>query len=291
MKIIPTESMETNSAEGVQGTIGAQVNDIQLSDVNEDQVVKLQEALHQHSVLFFRQQSLTPAQHVALAKKFGAIEPMHPFFPFVEQEPQIAKIESRPDSPPGVSYWHTDMTWQANPPKMSILHGKIIPPQGGDTIWCSMQKVFSDLPAELQNRVREFTCVHELAAFAGSKYDEVDETGQSSVAKKSVDYPPVDHPMVIEHPITGLPVLFINEQFTQYVKGMDVTESKHLLSTLFAEARRSEHQVRFQWQSDSVAMWDNFATQHFAVTDYGAADRLLHRVTLQGRRLSPFHPQ
>lgn len=263
-------------------SLGALIEGVNLAELNDTVFDPLYQAFLRYKVIFFRDQKLSPEAHLALGKRFGELEPAHPFFPHLAEFDQVVVIETSRGNPPGESFWHTDMTWQKTPPKCSILHAQHVPPKGGDTIWCNMAAVFASLAKDEQNRLRSMAAIHGLHAFAGSRYDDIDEAGNSRVAQKSQAYPPIVRPMVTRHPETHEEVLFINEQFTRSIADLSHAESQTLLERLFAIARQPEFHVRFQWQAGSVAIWDNRVTQHFAVTDYDDQPRRLHRVTVQG---------
>lgn len=266
----------------VADSLGALIDGVNLAELSDDVFNDLYQAFLRYKVIFFRDQPLSPEAHLALGKRFGELGPPHPFFPHLEEADQVVIIETSPGNPPGESFWHTDMTWQEIPPKCSILHAQHVPSKGGDTIWCNMAAVFSSLAKEDQAKLRSMQAIHGLHAFEGSRYDEKDDAGNSKVARKSQAYPLIFRPMVTHHPETQEEVLFINEQFTRSVLGVGEEEGQLLLERLFAIARQPEFHVRFSWQAGSVAIWDNRATQHFAVTDYGDQPRRLHRVTVQG---------
>ncbi|MDA7745801.1 TauD/TfdA family dioxygenase [Psychromonas sp.] len=262
--------------------IGAVISDITLNAINDDEFILLYQAFLKYKVLFFREQLLTPEEHLAVGRRFGELAPIHPFFPNVKGAEQIIVIEVSKGNPPGKSYWHTDLTWLETPPKCSILHAQHIPESGGDTIWTSMEAVFDSLSEDEKKKLRCLSCLHALHAFEGSRYDKKDKNGASYVAEKSKEYPPVIHPMVVKHPETNIEGLFINEQYTKKIVELEDQESQALLNKLFAIARKEEFHVRFQWQPNSIAIWDNRCTQHFAVTDYGDQPRKMHRVTIKG---------
>lgn len=263
-------------------TIGALVDDIQLFSISDNEFKSLYQAFLRHKVLFFRDQHLSIEEHIALGQRFGVLEPPHPFFPHLEDCDQVVIIETARGNPPSKSYWHTDMTWQVVPPKCSILHAQFVPKQGGDTIWCDMAGVWADLSAAEQSELRSLETIHALHAFEDSRYDHLDSHGESFVSKRARDYPPIRRPMMQVHPETSQEVLFINEQFTRSIMNWSEAESQQRLFALFSKARQAQYQVRFSWQKGSVAIWDNRATQHFAVTDYGDTPRRLYRVTVQG---------
>ncbi|KXF81999.1 TauD/TfdA dioxygenase family protein [Enterovibrio coralii] len=266
----------------INTTIGALVEDVDLAQLSDEDFDLIYQAFLKHKVIFFRRQTLTAAEHLSLARRFGELEAPHPFFPHVEDYPQVSKIETMRGNPPGKSFWHTDMTWQSAPPKCSILAAQYLPDAGGDTIWLSMEAVYHSLPAPLKHRIRGQMAKHAVHGFAGSRFDHQDESGESRVDQISQYIDAVSHPLVAEHEETGNPTLFINEQFTRFVEGESADESEALLATLFSHCRDETLQVRFKWEEGSVAIWDNRCTQHFAVTDYGDTPRLLHRVVVKG---------
>ncbi|AEF55332.1 TauD/TfdA dioxygenase family protein [Marinomonas posidonica] len=271
MKIVP-----------LSPSIGALVEGVVLSALSEAEFGVLYQAFLQHKVLFFHDQALTVNEHLALAERFGELEAAHPFFPHLQEDNRVVVIETARGNPPGKSYWHTDMTWQSVPPTCSILHAQYVPQQGGDTIWCDMAAVWSDLSSAEQAELRSLNGIHALHAFAGSRYDHQDEKGDSVIRQRAQEFPPQLRPIRQTHPETQQEMLFINEQFTRAIEGMTEQASQQRLATLFAKARQEKYQVRFAWQQGSVAIWDNRVTQHFAVTDYGDEPRRLHRVTVKG---------
>lgn len=268
--------------------IGAYVDGVELSNLTDDEFEALYQAYLCYKVLFFHNQEMTPEQHMSVAKRFGLLEPVHPFFPHLDDQEQVVVIETSRGNPPSQSYWHTDLTWQKIPCRCSILHAQQCPGKGGDTIWTSMEAVWLSLTSDEQNMLKELTATHALHAFEGSRYDSVAEDGQSYVAKVSNHYPPVIHPLVVRHPETGNATVYVNEQFTRKINQLPERESENLLKKLYERARLPDFQVRFSWQVGSVAIWDNISTQHFAVTDYGDDPRRLHRVTVRGKPLESY---
>ncbi|WP_434355198.1 TauD/TfdA family dioxygenase [Parasalinivibrio latis] len=262
--------------------IGAEIEGVDLARCKDSEFELVYDAFLRYQVIFLRNQHFSPEQHLALACRFGEIEPVHPFFPHLEKTPQVVVIETSPGNPPGESFWHTDLSWQKRPSKCSLLHAQHVPDKGGDTIWTSMSAVWESLPVAMKTLLRGKESIHALHAFEGSKYDQIDDLGQSRVNKMASRFPPVRHPVVVVHPETQRETLFINEQFTRGIAGMSVHESEAILAELFALAREVQFQHRFSWQPGSLAIWDNRSTQHYAVTDYGDSPRKLHRVSVQG---------
>lgn len=260
--------------------IGALIHDVDLVTCDDSIFEAVYQAWFTHQVIFFREQVLSPQQHLTLAARFGELEPIHPFFPHLEQAPQVSIIETVKGLPPLESFWHTDHTWRKQPSIASVLHAQHVPNCGGDTLWCSMTAVFRDLPEQDKILLRELSAMHALFAFDGIESNDITEDWQKDVIAVSAKNPPVSHPVITRHPSTGEEILFINEQFTRYIIGLNHDESNVLLAKLFKLARQPEYQVRFNWQADSLAIWDNRSTQHYAVIDYADNPRKLHRVTV-----------
>ncbi|MCL9781169.1 TauD/TfdA family dioxygenase [Vibrio sp. S4M6] len=262
--------------------LGAIVDGVDLRKITVSEFAQLHAAYLQFKVLFFRNQELSLLEHVSLAERFGEIEPPHPFFPCVDEDKRVSIIETSRGNPPSQSYWHTDLTWQQVPSRCSILHAKHCPESGGDTIWTSMEAVWQSLTEVEKSCLLGYTATHALHAFQGSRYDSVDDVGLSRVVEISKAFPPVVHPVVSRHPETNNKSLFINEQFTRQIDQLGDIESKAMLEKLFKVARNEEYQVRLSWDAGTVAIWDNYCTQHYAVTDYADSPRKLHRVSVRG---------
>jgi len=260
--------------------IGAVIHDVDLVSCSEAEFEAVYQAWYRHRVIFFREQIFTPEQHLQIASRFGELEPVHPFFPSVKSVPQVSIIETIAGNPPLESFWHTDHTWRTRPSKASLLHAQHVPSCGGDTIWCSMIAAFNALTEDEKQRLRTLSAMHSLFAFENIDPRTLTLDWQKAVKATALENPPVAHPMVTRLAETNEEVLFINEQFTRFVIGLEDVESRALLAKLFALARKPEFQVRFKWQANSLAIWDNRSTQHFAVIDYDDVLRKLHRVTV-----------
>ena len=260
--------------------IGAEIHGVDLGapDIG-DHVPAIRAALLAHKVIFFRDQPISAAQHIAFARHFGDLE-IHPATPKDQADPEILRIAHGPDSRGRENNWHSDVTWREQPSLGSILRAIEVPPVGGDTLFADMHLAFLSLSPELQRFVRGLTAVHDIArVFAGRL--------GTSIEELHAKYPPQRHPVVRTHPNTGAPTLFVNVGFTSHIEGLTRSESDRLLAHLYATASNPEIQCRFRWQAGSIAFWDNRATQHFAVSDYFPARRVMERVTIAGCR--PFY--
>ena len=262
---------------------GAQVRGVNLADAGQAEVDALRQALFDHGVLFFRGQGLTPAQHIALAEKFAPID-VNRFFPADAAYPQIAKVEKTEEQVVNIGGgWHTDHSYDAHPAMGSILVARDLPPSGGDTLFADMYAAFETLSDEMKDRLLGMKAVHSSAHIfgEGGAYAQTDQ----KVMAGSTDTPETIHPVIIKHPGSGKPALYVNPAFTIRFEGMTREESLPLLMDLFAHAIDKSRVHTFVWEPGSVAIWDNRATWHFAKNDYHGHYRLMHRITLEGDAL------
>ena len=260
--------------------IGAEIAGVDLREEQDDAVIaEIRAALLAHKVIFFRDQFLTPAQHIAFARRFGALE-IHPATPKDQPDPEVLHIAHGPDSRGQENFWHSDVTWRAEPSLGSILRAVEVPPVGGDTLFADMGAAFRGLSPAMQQWCRGLTAVHDIArVFARRLGKDPKELHDR--------YPPQTHPVVRTHPETGEQALYVNTAFTSHIEGLSEKESAALLAHLYAQAAVPEIQCRFRWAAGSIAFWDNRAAQHYAASDYFPAVRRMERVTIAGDR--PFY--
>ena len=191
---------------------------------------KIYEALIENKVIFIPNQEITNDQHIKFAKSFGDIEPPHPVYPHVDQYPEIVLLENDEKSPPDTDVWHTDVTFKPNPPFASILHSKIVPPYGGDTLWSCQSSIYEALPSEIKKYLKTLKAVHDLGDFrniytnnepfgAAHKFNEGHKKFGSSI-----------HPIVKTHPVTNNNYIYINPGFTTHIVGLNATDSNNLLN-------------------------------------------------------------
>lgn len=257
--------------------IGAELCGIDLASPDiGDHIIAIRSALLAHKVIFFRDQSLTAAQHIAFARHFGDLE-IHPATPANQPDPEILRIEHGPDNRGKENFWHSDVTWREKPSLGSILRAIEVPPVGGDTLFVDMHAAFTRLSPEMQRFVSGMTAVHDIARVFAARLGK-------PAAELHAKYPPMEHPVVRTHPETGLPCLYVNGAFTSHIKGLSPRESDDLLAHLYAQVADPEIQCRFRWQPGSIAFWDNRSSQHFAASDYFPARRVMERVTVAGCR-------
>ena len=262
-------------------TIGAEISGIDLSDnLNSQDLDSIYKNLIDHKVIFFRNQNLKPEDHVAFAKSFGDIEPPHPIYPHVENFPEITLLENDPTNPPDTDEWHTDVTFKTEPPFTSILYSKEIPPSGGDTLWCSLIAIYEALPENIKIELESKRAIHDMGAFRNNFSSENNEEYSKKLNDGFKKFGNAVHPVVKVHPILNKKFLYINPSFTRHIIGMDMTDSNNLLSYLFNFMTKPQYQVRFKWTPNTLALWDNRCTMHYAIGDYMPHRRVMNRITV-----------
>jgi len=262
-------------------SIGAELLGIDLADPAPEAVGEVHRALLEYKVVFFRDQNITRAQHIAFARNFGDLE-IHPATPKDQPDREVLRIEHGPDSRGKENAWHSDVTWREKPSLGSILRAIEVPPVGGDTLFADMYAAYENLSPEMKRFVCGLTAVHDIArVFA----DRLGKTADDLRAK----YPVQEHPVVRTHPETGKPLIYVNTGFTSHIVGLSKKESDWLLQHLYEQAAIPEYQCRFRWAPGSIAFWDNRACQHYAASDYFPQRRVMERVTIAGDK--PFYRQ
>ena len=268
-----------------QGAVGAEVSGVDLNCLDEATLAELREAHAQYSVLFFRNQQLTPEAHIALAQGWGEIN-VNRFFTPVENYPQIAEVRKEPDQKFNIGGgWHTDHSYGQIPALGSLLYAKEVPTTGGDTLFAGCGAAFDTLSEGIKDTLRTLRAVHSSRhVFGQSAAMPDDVTGLFTNADQATQ--DAVHPVVIRHPLSGREILYVNPGFTTHIEGWSIQESAPLLEFLYGHIARPEHTCRFHWQPGSLAFWDNRATWHLAVNDYHGQRRLMHRITVEGEPLA-----
>jgi alpha-ketoglutarate-dependent sulfate ester dioxygenase len=265
------------------GHIGAEVFGVDLArPIDPAAVAELRATLLRWKVLFFRDQHITPEQQIAFGRLFGEVTPGHPTLPTLDGHPEILPLDSRRYRSLGdvrfENRWHTDVTFVRNPPMGSILRGVIVPPYGGDTQWTNLVTAYETLSAPLRDFIDRLHAVHlnQLHVEYGKR---------SKLADQFATSPYVSiHPVVRVHPETGERALFVNPNFTRNIVELGNAESRGILALLYEHLASPAFTVRFRWQPDSIAFWDNRATAHLVPADLAHLDfdRVMHRITLAG---------
>ncbi|MFE6356965.1 TauD/TfdA dioxygenase family protein [Streptomyces rochei] len=259
-------------------TIGAEIRGVDLSrPLGAELREELNRALLEWKVLFFRAQHLTSAQQRAFAGHWGPLE-TNPLLAAGSSEDVVRFDKGEGAVPTYENVWHTDVTFRERPALGAVLQLREVPPFGGDTMWADMAAAYDNLPQEVKDRIDGARAVHDFIPGFARFY------GPERLIPYQDLFPPVEHPVVRTHPETGRRMLFVNTSFTTHITGMDRDESDRLLRFLFQQAHVPEYQVRFRWQPGDIAFWDNRATQHYAVGDYGSERRVAERVAIEGDR-------
>ena len=273
--------MREYSLEQLTPTIGAEISNIDLSqDLSEEKLDQIYQDLIDYKVIFFRNQEISPKNHIALAKSFGEIEPPHPVYPHVKDFPEIVLLENDANNPPDTDEWHTDVTFKSDPAFASILYSKIIPPSGGDTLWCSLSAIYEALPDDTKKYLETLRAVHDMGSFRNNFIDDDNEKSAQNVNEGFQKFGNAIHPMVKIHPISKNKLLYINPGFTSQIVGMNMTDSNNLLTYLFNFMNKPEFQIRFKWSANTIAIWDNRCTMHYAIGDYMPHHRQMNRITV-----------
>jgi taurine dioxygenase len=269
--------------------IGAELIGVNLGDASRDDglFAEIKALLLKHKVLFLRDQDISRAEHVAFARRFGELED-HPVAGSDPEHPGLVRIYKSPDAPNDryENAWHTDATWREAPPMGCVLRCVECPPVGGDTMWANMALAYEKLPEEVKQRIAGLRARHSIEASFGAAMPI-----EKRLALKA-QFPDAEHPVVRTHPETGEKVLFVNAFAThlsnfhtpQHVRyGQDYSMGgSDLLRYLVSQAYIPEYQVRWRWKPNSVAIWDNRSTQHYAVMDYPPCHRKMERAGIIG---------
>jgi len=265
--------------------VGAEIGHVNIAaGVDDETIREVHTALMDHGVVFFRDQDLTATQQRDFAGRFGRLrKAKRSAFLVEEGVPEMHVLINDEDRPPNVNHFHSDGIFRAKPEFASILRSVECPQAGGDTIFVGMQAAYEALSTDMKtyladkDAVNDFMKLHgspkKARSWEGDNFERMDASRRAN--------PPVAHPMVKIHPVTGRKSLYISESFTASVLGLGDDESRGLLELLNRHCARPEFQCRFHWRPNSMALWDNRATMHYAVADYWPERRLMNRVTIE----------
>jgi taurine dioxygenase len=259
---------------------GAIVHGVDLStELGDDVIAKVRSALLRHRVVFFRDQHIEAEHQLAFASRFGEITAGHPTLSAEPGQPAILELDSldggRADA------WHTDNTFTDRPSAFSVLRSVVIPPCGGDTTWASTVAAYEHLPEPLRLFADQLRVVHTNAPDVASTVTYTDEAARLHDEEFISTIFETEHPVVRVHPETGERSLMLGG-FAQRIVGLSAGDSRKVINLLQDWVPTPENTVRWHWRQGDVAMWDNRATQHYAVNDYGNIHRVVKRVTIAG---------
>lgn len=266
----------------VARALGAVVSGVDISkDLEQSMVDRLGELLVEHQILFFREQPISPEAQARFAARFGSLH-VHPIYPVLPEIPEILLLDNHASFLPDNDNWHTDVTFSETPPLAGILAAKRIPSSGGDTLWSSNFAAYDALSEPLRRFLDGLTAQHSIAKSFPPERWQSDPAFKERYERAVAKHPPVRHPVVRTHPVSGRKALFVNEGFTTHINELSAEESRALLAFLYTHSARPEFTVRWRWQVDDVAFWDNRVTQHYAIADYLPERRTMHRATVNG---------
>ena len=263
--------------EPVGGRIGAEIHGVELAaNMENSTVAAIRAALARHKVIFFRHQRLDDQQHAAIVARLGRSQPDAPG----AATEQARLIELNSSDGYAADIWHTDQTYVQSPPDVTTLRAVVIPKPGGDTLWANTAAAYADLPDPLKTLADSLWGIHsnifDYAQASGKEKDK--EEWLQTVRPVRME---AEHPVVRVHPETGERALILGAYLQRFV-GLNGSDSRHLTAILQDHVTRPENTVRWQWQVGDVAIWDNRATQHRAIVDFGSQLRVVKRATLPG---------
>jgi taurine dioxygenase len=264
----------------VTPVIGAEVSGVSLSAVTDDVFEEIHAAFLRHKVLIFRDQhDFTPQQHEALSRRFGELDVPPAALPRCDGAPGVAVIETSAENKPYVDYWHTDLAYKERPALVSILRARLVPEVGGDTLWVDMEAAYDELPEDTKRRLEGLRAHNTYA-----KLVDWGPVPQSVIEQRLKEFPPMDHPLVRTHAQTGRKSIYASVNTVSHVVGLPEAESDELLGLLYDLSNKPEHQCRVRWTPDTVVMWDNRNTKHYATADYYPQRRIMERTIVIGER-------
>ena len=268
------------------GSMGVEIHNVDLSkELSDSLFSEIRETFIEHGLIFFRDQELTPDDHLRFAKRWGEIN-INRFFAKVEGYDQIAEVKKDPDQKINIGgAWHTDHSYDQIPAMGSILLAKETPKIGGDTLLANMYRAYETLSNGMKKTLETMKACHSSRHVFGA------HTGYAEASNQRISNPELAtqdaiHPVIITHPESKRKALYVNPEFTVNFEGWTVEESKPLLDYLAEHTTQQENTTRFQWKPGSIAFWDNRCTWHFALNDYPGETRLMHRITVEGSALS-----
>jgi taurine dioxygenase len=267
-------------AEPVSGALGAFIHGVDITQpIPDETAAELRNALVHFMVLFFRDQPLTPPEHVRFAEIFGEVQ-MGGTIPRLEEQPEIKKQEyTQQTQVTGDVNMHADDTFVEIPSRCSILHGLTMPKAGGDTLWVNCEAAYNALSEPMQQLLEPLQAEHNLSAKFGNIAPGVEDPKMK--VKIFEHYPPVQHPVIRTHPVSGRKCIFVNEMVTSRIIGLEPEESDVILNFLINHLKQPIFQCRLHWEDNTVVVWDNRATQHQILADFQPSYRLNQRIAIK----------
>lgn len=265
--------------------LGAEVEGVDLRRISDGDCAALQALLWDRGMLSIPDQDLTPDSQLAFAERWGVIN-VNRFFTPVATTPRVAEVLKEPDQELNIGGgWHTDHSYDEIPAMGSMLYALEIPDTGGDTLFASMYAAYANLSGGFKQALSSMRAVHSSRHVFGNERIAGDRP-RKRLHNPELAVQDAVHPVVIEHPGSGRPSLYVNPSFTVRFDGWSKTESESLLAYLYRFGARPEHTIRYRWKPGTLVIWDNRATWHYALNDYHGKRRLMHRVTVEGVALA-----
>ena len=258
--------------------LGAIITGVDLSkEINEDQFKDIHKAFLDNQVLFFQNQNeILPEIHLKLGKLFGELH-VHPAAPSMPGYPEIFEIHAHKNSKvANGEFWHSDVSCDIEPPLGTMLQLHILPEAGGDTMFSNMYSAYNELSDKYKSLLDGLIAIHESEHLYSGRYED------RGVNRDNIKTPVANHPLIRTHPITGKKAIYVNRTFTTGIEGMNKNESSSILEFLFNHCEHVNFQIRYRWNKNDMAFWDNRCTMHRAIWDYWPNERKGRRVTIKG---------
>ena len=258
--------------------LGAIITGVDLSkEINEDQFKDIHKAFLDNQVLFFQNQNeILPEIHLKLGKLFGELH-VHPAAPSMPGYPEIFEIHAHKNSKvANGEFWHSDVSCDIEPPLGTMLQLHILPETGGDTMFSDMYSAYNELSNKYKSLLDGLIAIHESEHLYSGRYED------RGVNRDNIKTPVANHPLIRTHPITGKKAIYVNRTFTTGIEGMNKNESSSILEFLFEHCEHVNFQIRYRWNKNDMAFWDNRCTMHRAIWDYWPNERKGRRVTIKG---------
>ena len=258
--------------------LGAVITGVDLSkEINEDQFKDIHKAFLDNQVLFFQNQNeILPEIHLKLGKLFGELH-VHPAAPSMPGYPEIFEIHAHKNSKvANGEFWHSDVSCDIEPPLGTMLQLHILPETGGDTMFSDMYSAYNELSDKYKSLLDGLIAIHESEHLYSGRYED------RGVNRDNIKTPFANHPLIRTHPITRKKAIYVNRTFTTGIEGMNKNESSSILEFLFEHCEHVNFQIRYRWNKNDMAFWDNRCTMHRAIWDYWPNERKGRRVTIKG---------
>lgn len=271
----------------VAGALGAEVSGIDVSQkLSDPQRTRLNQAFVEHQVLFFRDQTLTPVQHLEFTRVFGEPD-TYPFMVGLPETPEVIDIvKTESDTVNFGGSWHSDTAYLPEPSLGTVLHAIEVPAWGGDTLFANAAAAYDALSEGMKDMLDGLIGVYDSDhGYGGSRRkalsnlelmnDRYDEHSESWTS---------EHPIIRTHPVSGRKAIYVSKGHTSHFSKTSYEESRPLINYLAEHVAKPEFTCRFRWTKGAIAVWDNRSTQHYALNDYAGKRRHMRRVTIKGDR-------